>query len=271
MSVNEGQGVSPAPVLESKGLRKSFGGVAAVDGFEAEFTAGTVTGLVGPNGSGKSTVIDLLCGRLVPDGGAVTLHGRDVSGLSTAKRARLGLVRTFQTPRLWRGLSVGENLLAASPACGRDQLWRTFLRPGPLREREASDGLRAEEILGAFKLWPLRNDLAGTLSGGQARLLELGRVMMSRATVALLDEPLSGVNPVMSQQVVTAVNQVRESGVTVLLVEHHMEILQQLCPKVIGMVAGRVVASGPLDFLLQDDAFTGAYLGETLSGNIASE
>ena len=255
-----------AAVLDVRGLRKSYGGVVALADFSLGLQPSTVTGLVGPNGSGKSTVIEVISGRRLADAGSTQIRGRDVTRWSTARRARAGLVRTFQTPRVWRGLSVGENLLAASPAVGRDSLWRTFLAPRALGQTEQTDRGRAEEILRAFDLWNLRNDLAGTLSGGQARLLELGRIVMARAIIALLDEPLSGVNPVMSQQVMAAVERIRDGGVAVLLVEHHMEILRRLCPNVIGMVAGKIVADGPLNSILEHDAFLEAYLGASVSG-----
>ena len=254
------------PALSAKGLIKSFGAVQAVAGVSFDLASGTATGLIGPNGSGKSTVIEMLSGLLKQDEGQIMIHDRDVSRWSPHRRANAGLTRTFQVSRLWPALSCAENLLAAAPPAGRDHLWRSFLAPRSLRTVEQEDRATAAEILNDFGLWRLRNDPATSLSGGQARLLEFGRILMSKASVALLDEPLAGVNPVMAEAVIAGVRRLQERNITVLLVEHNLGVIQTLCPYVIGMEAGRIAATGSVDELKATEFFAEAYLGSLQLG-----
>jgi ABC-type branched-subunit amino acid transport system ATPase component len=151
--------------------------------------------------------------------------------------------------------------MAAAPAKGRDSIWRTFLQRGRIAEAEAADRARAEDLLGQFNLWPLRGERAHALSGGQARLLEFGRIMMSGARIALLDEPLAGVNPVMADQVISGIESLAASGVTVLLIEHDLPTIRRLCSSVIAMSLGKIVLEGTLDELAGTEVFAEAYLG----------
>jgi ABC-type branched-subunit amino acid transport system ATPase component len=241
--VTEETATPSTPALSARGLRKAFGAVQAVDGVSFDLMPGTATGLIGPNGSGKSTLIEMLSGLLPQDEGKVLINDRDISRWSPHRRAKAGLTRTFQVSRLWPALSCAENLLAAAPDAGRDQLWRSFFAPRSLREVEKQDRATAAEILNDFDMWRLRNEPATSLSGGQARLLEFGRILMSKATVALLDEPLAGVNPVMADAVIAGVRRLQNAGITVLLVEHNLGVIQSLCPYVIGMESGRIAAT----------------------------
>ncbi|MDX6200569.1 MAG: branched-chain amino acid transport system ATP-binding protein [Frankiales bacterium] len=250
----------PALLVVSE-VVKSYGAVHAVRNCSFELHAGGIKGLIGPNGSGKSTLVNLLSGTQLPDQGTVTLAGKDITKWSPDKRANNGLVRTFQSARLWKSMSVAENLLVAAPARGRNSILRALFRPAGLGAVEAEDRDKAEALLHRLNLWRLREARAGELSGGQARLLEFGRILMSGATVALLDEPLAGVNPVLADEVVSGIETLAESGVTVLLIEHDLPIVRRLCTTVLGMSLGQIILHGTLDELASTELFADAYLG----------
>jgi ABC-type branched-subunit amino acid transport system ATPase component len=249
------------PALDVVELRKSYGAVKAVDGVSLTVPEGAIVGLIGPNGSGKSTFIEVVSGIASGDGGKVLLHGTDVSRMAIHHRAKLGLRRTFQASRLWPRLTVAENLLAATPPAGRDKLWRTYFRPGAVREAESRSVGEVIETLRAFGLSDMRDLPANVLSGGQGRLLEFARIMVSGATVALLDEPLAGVNPVMAESVITGVRELRRHGLSVLLVEHNLEAVERLCDTVYGMSEGHLAISGSMREISSSSFFADAYLG----------
>ncbi len=248
-------------LLSARDLEKRFEAIHAVRGCSFDLHAGGIRGLIGPNGSGKSTLVNLLSGMQMPTSGTISLDGKDITRWSPDRRATHGLVRTFQSARLWGEMSVAENLMAAAPAKGRDSIWRTFLQRGRIAKVEAEDRARAEELLGQFNLWRLRGERAHALSGGQARLLEFGRIMMSGARIALLDEPLAGVNPVMAGQVISGITSLAESGMTVLLIEHDLPTIRRLCSSVMAMSLGKIVLEGTLDELAGTEVFAEAYLG----------
>jgi ABC-type branched-subunit amino acid transport system ATPase component len=253
-----GQGTPALQVVE---LQKFYGAVKAVDGVSLTVADGAIVGLIGPNGSGKSTFIEVVSGLTSCDGGKVLLHGTDISRMAIHHRAKLGLRRTFQASRLWPRLTVAENLLAASPPAGRDKLWNTYFRPGSVREAEHRSAIEVGETLRSFGLSDLRDRPASVLSGGQGRLLEFARIMVSGATVALLDEPLAGVNPVMAESVITGVMELRRHGLSVLLVEHNLEAVEALCDTIYGMAEGRLAISGSMDEISRSTFFADAYLG----------
>jgi branched-chain amino acid transport system ATP-binding protein len=263
-TVEDSRASAPNPdqvLLSARDLEKSFGAVHAVRGCSFALHAGGIRGLIGPNGSGKSTLVNLLSGLQMPTGGMVKLGDQTITKWSPDRRANNGLVRTFQSARLWGQMSVAENLMVAAPARGRDSLLNTFFRRGRLEEAEMADRERASELLTRFNLWRLRGQRAHELSGGQARLLEFGRIMMSGARIALLDEPLAGVNPVMADEVVAGIKTLATSGVTVLLIEHDLPTIRRLCSSVMGMSLGKIVMEGTLDELAQTEVFAEAYLG----------
>jgi branched-chain amino acid transport system permease protein len=252
--------------LEVRGITKRFGGVTAVDDCSFRLPAGGIIGLVGPNGSGKSTLVEVISGFQAPNGGHVLVGGRDVTSWTPSRRAGVGLTRTFQSARVWGKLTVTENLLAAAPGLGREALWRGALRPSTAARADARILPEAEETLHAVGLWPVRDQLAGELSGGQRRLLEFARIVLSGATLALLDEPLAGVNPVMGDTIVEQIRQLNSvRGVTVLLVEHNLKVVSALCPLVLAMDAGKIVAQGTVQSLASSEAFAEAYLGKRAS------
>jgi len=256
-------------LLSVETVSKSFSGVQAVRFCSFELCQGGVYGLIGPNGSGKSTLVNLLSGVLTPDSGTVRFDDKDVTRWSPDRRARAGLVRTFQTARLWARLSVAENLVAAAPSRGREQLLRTLFTPKVLRAIEAEDRARAQTILQELKLWSLHSSPASSLSGGQARLLEFGRVLMSGASLALLDEPLAGVNPVMADQVLDGIRRLKDAGVTILLIEHDLGVVRRLCETVFAMGVGEIIGTGTLDELSATAEFADAYLGSSVLGTVS--
>lgn len=256
---------SPA-LLEVRALSKRFGGVQAVDDCTFVLPGGKVTGLIGPNGAGKSTAIDLITGFKMPDAGVVRFAGREIQGWPPHRVSRLGLIRTFQLPKEWPGLTVMENMLLATPENGRDAIWRALLTAERLRKAEYEDRARARAILEEFGLLALRDELAATLSGGQKRLLEFARIAIARPRMVILDEPMGGVNPVLGARMGDAIASLVATGVTVMIVEHNLPFIERVCDTVIVMAFGTVIAIGPFSSLRSNRAVIDAYLGEVPAG-----
>jgi ABC-type branched-subunit amino acid transport system ATPase component len=252
---------SKVPLLQVKGLGKSFGGIQAV--VELTFSAeeAQTTGLIGPNGAGKSTVLEVVSGFLKPNSGVISFAGQEIAGMQAYRISRLGLMRTFQLSREWPALTVMENMLAAAVDRGRDKVWRALLKRKALRISEHADRERARELLSSFGLFDLRDDPAGSLSGGQKRLLEFARIAIANPRMVLLDEPLAGVNPVMAERVLESVRILPERGIGVLIVEHNMAVIESLCSAVIVMAAGRKIAEGTMAELRSHPDVMDAYLG----------
>ncbi|HZK73966.1 MAG TPA: ABC transporter ATP-binding protein [Clostridia bacterium] len=252
-----------APALEVRGLTKHFGGVVAVDACSFEAPLGQVTGLIGPNGAGKSTAIDLISGFKLPDSGTVLFKGRPLEGLAPHVIARLGLIRTFQSPREWPGLTVLENVVMARWDAGRESFFGGLLGlRGEQRARAASELSKAREILGEFGLANLRNELAGNLSGGQKRLVEFARIRMAQPELVILDEPMGGVNPVLGERMALAIEAFIASGTSVIVVEHNLPFIERVTQHVIVMAQGSVIAEGPFETLRSNQDVVDAYLGE---------
>jgi branched-chain amino acid transport system ATP-binding protein len=260
-----GPGTTAEPVLQVTDIRKYYGAVHAVDGCSMAVPQGAIVGLIGPNGSGKSTFIEVLSGLVPSDSGRILLNGTDITRMAPYHRARLGLRRTFQASRLWMHLSVAENLLASTPPRGRDSFWRTYLRPGAVGRAEADSSVVAAEVLERFGLIQMRDQPAAVLSGGQGRLLEFARILVSGATVALLDEPLAGVNPVMAESVISGIRDLQRSGISVLLVEHNLGAVEELCDPIYGMSEGRIAVSGSMREITASTFFADAYIGASRS------
>jgi branched-chain amino acid transport system ATP-binding protein len=250
-------------LLEVNSLCKHFGGVYAVN--ECSFTAaeGQITGLIGPNGAGKSTAIDLISGFKIPDTGTVLFEGRPVQGRAPHRISRMGLIRTFQTPREWPALTVLENLILAHFQPRRERFWWSLR--GPTKAERRGDGeerTRARAILEEFGLLELRNERAGNLSGGQKRLLEFARIRMAEPRLVILDEPMGGVNPVLGERMATAVLGFIPAGTSVIIVEHNLPFIERVTDQVVVMAEGRVIAEGPFETLRSNQAVVDAYLGE---------
>jgi len=248
-------------LLRIDGLRKSFGGIQAVAGCTLGFAAGKVTGLIGPNGAGKTTLLDLVCGLARPDGGRVTFAGQDITGWAAHRVAAAGLVRTFQIVRAFASLTVLENLLLAPPGQAGETLGSALLRRGAVRGTERRNAGRARVLLEQVGLWRLADAPAGTLSGGQRKLLELARALLLEPRMIMLDEPAAGVAPPLLEQIVALVRELRGEGIGFVLVEHDMGLVGTLCDRVHVLAGGRLLVSGSFAEVTADARVRDAYLG----------
>ena len=257
---------SGSPPLRVDGLVKRFGGVTAVDGATFEVEQGSLTGLIGPNGAGKSTTFNCITGVHEPTAGSVTFNGEDITGLEPYQIARKGLVRTFQIARELEEMTVLENLMLAP----KGQIGESALRAvtpglrGDVITQETAIRERAWETLDFFEIDHLATEHAGNLSGGQRKLLEMARALMTDPEMVLLDEPLAGVNPTLEEKLLDRVHKLREDGYTFLLVEHDMDVIMNNCEHVIVMHQGSVLAEGTGDEIRNDDRVIEAYLGEDI-------
>jgi neutral amino acid transport system ATP-binding protein len=247
-------------ILATDGLVKRFGGQTAVDHVTLEVTAGEITGVIGPNGAGKSTLLGLAAGALRPDSGTVRFLGSDVTRLPTYRRSRLGLVRTFQTSGEFAKMTVIENLLVAAPRQVGETPKGYLLGRRAWRRQEAEAAERARAILRRFSMADKEKELAGGLSGGQKRLLEVMRALMTEPAMLLLDEPMAGVNPSLARTVEDHLLELRDEGLTMLLVEHELGAVGRLCDRVVVMARGRVLAEGTMDQLQGSHEVIDAYL-----------
>jgi ABC-type branched-subunit amino acid transport system ATPase component len=252
--------MSPA-LLEIEHLAKSFGGIQAVRDCTFAIPEGHVVGLIGPNGAGKSTVVDLVSGFGRPDSGSIRFAGEPLIGKRPDIISRLGLIRTFQTPREWRNLTVMDNVLLARRRFAGESLWRSLTQARRIRKAERPDRAAARAILERFQLAGIRNDLAVTLSGGQKRLLEFARIAAAEPRLIILDEPMGGVNPVLGARIGDAVRQFAADGRTVIVVEHNLPFIEKTCDQVIVMDLGQVIAQGPFAGLRDNPRVVDAYLG----------
>lgn len=249
-------------------VSKSFGGLAAVDGCSFSVARGSITGLIGPNGAGKSTLFNIIAGAIRPDSGRILFDGRDVTGLAPHRLFHLGLVRTFQIPHEFQRMTVRENLMVVPPEQTGESLLAAWLRRGKVRREEEGVARKADEVLDFLQLAHVADELAGNLSGGQKKLLELGRTMMTDARAVLLDEPGAGVNRTLLAKLADAILRLNtERGYTFCVIEHDMDLIARLCAPVVVMAHGAVIAQGEMDAVRRDERVREAYLG---GGRIAS-
>jgi len=248
-------------LLELHDLGKSFGGVAAVDGATFGVAEGSITSLIGPNGAGKTTVFNLVSGFIRPDRGTVRFAGREIAGARGDAVARSGLVRAFQSPRVLTRMSVLDNMMLGAKDQPGERLGMSWLAPRRVAAREREVRARALEMLDLVRLAHLSGDYAGTLSGGQRKLLELGRALMSEPRMILLDEPMAGIAPVLSQQLLQHIRDLRARHMTVCVIEHDMDVVMSIADRVIVMDEGRVIAAGSPDEVQRDERVIEAYLG----------
>ncbi|MHB1467555.1 MAG: ABC transporter ATP-binding protein [Solirubrobacteraceae bacterium] len=249
-------------VLEVRDLKKSFGGLRAVESASFDVDTASITSLIGPNGAGKTTAFNCIAGFYRADGGTVTFRGRRIDRLASHRVARAGLVRTFQHARALVRMSVLDNLLLAAPSQPGERLWRAFLTPRRVRLRERQVRARARELLEVVQLERHSDAYAGSLSGGQRKLLEFARALMAEPAMILLDEPMAGVNPSLGAQLLEHMRRVRaERGVTFLMVEHDLGAVMSVSDRVLVMSEGRVIAEGRPEQISRDQAVIDAYLG----------
>ena len=250
-------------ILEVDGVEKRYGGVRAVDGASLRVERGSITALFGPNGAGKSTLFDVVSGFERADGGAIRLDGRSIYRLPAYAIARRGLVRTFQMTKTLNVMSVLDNMLLAAPDHPGERLGGWVASPLKARRKERDARTRALELLETFELVSHARAYAGTLSGGQRKLLELARALMLAPRLVLLDEPLAGVNPTLGRHLLEHIEELRRrEGTTVLFVEHDMEVVMNHSDRVIVMAEGRVIADGSADEVRHDETVVEAYLGK---------
>jgi len=250
----------PDPILVADSVTRTFGGLTAVDVEHVEIQRHAITALIGPNGAGKTTFFNLLTGFDKPDAGSWTFNGTSLAGVAAHKVARGGMVRTFQLTKSLSRLTVIENMRLGATKQKGESLLRAMFRPlWSSQEKDNTD--RAEVLLSRFKLDAKRDDYAGSLSGGQRKLLEMARALMSGPEMVMLDEPMAGVNPALTQSLLGHVKDLREQGMTVLFVEHDMDMVRDISDWVIVMAQGKVVAEGPPDAVMSNQAVIDAYLG----------
>jgi len=260
-SVNALPGVAkPDPILLAENVRRNFGGVTAVDVQHLEVQRGSITALIGPNGAGKTTLFNLLTGFDTPDTGEWMFDSRNLKKVVAHKTASLGMVRTFQLTKSLTKLSVIENMkLGATHQIG--EKWWNGLLPFRYRKQEAIIERRADELLKRFKLDHMRDQYAGTLSGGQRKLLEMARALMTNPRLVMLDEPMAGVNPALKQSLNEHIRGLRDDGMTVLFVEHDMDMVHDVSDWVVVMAEGRIIAEGTPEQISSNPAVIEAYLG----------
>lgn len=242
-------------------VSKAFGGFRALDDVSLDVGAGTLFGVIGPNGAGKSTLFAVISGFQSSDAGTVMLDGRDITALAPDKRARAGMVRTFQVPREFRHLTVRENLMVAAPGQTGENLVSLFARPGQIRIEEKRNAERVVETLEFLRLVEVADVPSGSLSGGQKKLLELGRALMVSPKLILLDEPFAGVNPVLIEAIAERIRELNARGIGFLIIEHDLAALTRLVPQLAVMDRGRIIARGAPAQVLQDATVREAYLG----------
>jgi branched-chain amino acid transport system ATP-binding protein len=250
----------PDPLLVADGIVRRFGGLTAVDVQHVEIQRGVITALIGPNGAGKTTFFNLLTGFDKPDEGTWSFGGRALKGISAYKVARLGMVRTFQLTKVLSRLTVIENMRMGATGQSGESLFQAMFAP-LWRGQEKRNTERAIDLLRRFKLDAKQEDFAGSLSGGQRKLLEMARALMVEPELVMLDEPMAGVNPALKQSLLGHVKSLREDGMTVLFVEHDMDMVRDISDWVIVMAQGRIISEGPPESVMADQRVIDAYLG----------
>ena len=246
-------------------LHMHFGGIRAVEGASIEIAEGSITGLIGPNGAGKTTLFNVVAGHFRPTSGQVWLAGEEITGLPPHELFHRGLLRTFQIAHEFSTLTVRENLMMVPPGQPGETLWDAWFKPGRVRAREAEVRERADEVIAFLEIGQVADEYAGNLSGGQKKLLELGRTMMVDAKIVFLDEVGAGVNRTLLNTVGDAIVRLnKERGYTFCMIEHDMDFIGRLCDPVIVMAEGRVLAQGTAAEMRANEAVIEAYLGTGL-------
>ena len=248
------------PIVVADGVTRQFGGLTAVDVEHLEIPRGAITALIGPNGAGKTTFFNLLTGFDKPNTGTWSFEGSNLAGVPAFKVSRRGMVRTFQLTKSLGRLSVLQNMLLGARGQSGENIFRALI-PALWRGQEEANTQRADDLLARFKLDTKREDFAASLSGGQRKLLEMARALMSSPKLVMLDEPMAGVNPALTQSLLGHILDLKKDGTTVLFVEHDMHMVRHISDWVVVMAEGRVVAEGPPETVMSNQAVIDAYLG----------
>ena len=252
-------------MIQVQNLHKHFGGFRAVDGASLEIRKGSITGLIGPNGAGKSTLFNVMAGVHQPTSGRVIMDGEDITGLPPHELFHKGLLRTFQIAHEFSSMSVRENLMMVPAGQSGEVLWNSWFHRARIATEEAALLKKADEVLDFLTISHLKDEKAGNLSGGQKKLLELGRTMMVEAKIVFLDEVGAGVNRTLLNTIGDAIVRLnRERGYTFCVIEHDMDFIGRLCDPVIVMAEGKVLAEGSAASIMQNEAVIEAYLGTGL-------
>ena len=258
-------------MIKVQNLHKSFGGIKAVNDASLEIKTGSITGLIGPNGAGKTTLFNVIAGHYKPTSGTVTLDGEDITGLEPHQLFAKGLLRTFQLAHEFSTLTVRENLMMVPANQPGESLMDTWLRPAKVRAHEQEVREKADEVIDFLEIGHVADELAGNLSGGQKKLIELGRTMMVDAKIVFLDEVGAGVNRTLLGKIGDAIVRLnQERGYTFCLIEHDMDFVARLCDPVICMAEGTVLAEGTIDEVKNNEAVIESYLGTGLKNKEAN-
>jgi branched-chain amino acid transport system ATP-binding protein len=254
--------VSFDAVIDVQNVSKRFGGLQAVNKCSLRVERGSITGLIGPNGAGKSTLFNLVAGNIVPDSGRIIFDGQDVTGLKPHQLFHRGMLRTFQIAHEFSNMTALENLMMVPSGQPGESLLTTWLSPGTVKTAERAVRQKALDVIDFLKLGHVKNELAGNLSGGQKKLLELGRTMMVDAKVVLLDEVAAGVNRTLLQDLAANIERMnQELGYTFFVIEHDMDLIGRLCDPVIVMAQGEKIAEGPMSEIRANPEIIEAYFG----------
>jgi ABC-type branched-subunit amino acid transport system ATPase component len=250
------------PILEVHDVVRRFGGIRAVDGATLDVKEGSITALIGPNGAGKTTLFNVITGFYGGERGSVRFRGGEIIRRPPYAIARLGMVRTFQITKALARMPVIDNMMLAAPDQPGERFANLIFRPAASRRREREVRERAEEVLALFQLERVRDEYAGTLSGGQRKLLEFARALMAEPTMLLLDEPMAGINPTLGRTLLEYMRRLREErGMTFLFIEHDMEVVMDHSDRVIVMAEGKVIADGDPEQVRRNERVIDAYLG----------
>jgi branched-chain amino acid transport system ATP-binding protein len=248
-------------LLSTQRIDLHFGGLKALDDVSVSVEQGDLLGIIGTNGAGKSTLFSTITGHIQPDAGHVSFNGEDITALAVHHRVRRGLARTFQVPREFGHMTVFDNMMTAAPGQTGESLTALLLRAGAVRRQEQEIAERARALLDFLNLSRVATEMAGRLSGGQKKLLELGRLLMLEPRCILLDEPFAGVNPVLIGEIAEKVTELNARGITVVIIEHNLDELARLARRFYVMDRGRVIAEGTPEAVLDDPRVREAYMG----------
>jgi ABC-type branched-subunit amino acid transport system ATPase component len=251
---------SPA-MLTTRQLVRNFGNLRAVDGVDLEVRANTITGLIGPNGAGKTTLFNLIAGALTPSAGEIRFRGEPIGGLSPDRIFDRGVARTFQVPRPFPQMTVLENLMLVPLGQAGERFWNNWWQGGRVAREERAARERAMEVLELCSLAAKAGELAGQLSGGQQKLLELARVLMIEPSLVLLDEPAAGVNPSLLDTLLERIVALHRRGITFLVIEHNLDLVMSVCDPIVVMAQGKVICEGDAAGVRRDPRVLDAYLG----------